>query len=50
MVSISCSESGLRANDNTVVAGAQTERRGNAGVVRGLLGGMASPADSLLKT
>jgi hypothetical protein len=33
----------LRYNDNTIVAGAQTERRGGAGPVRGLLGGKTSP-------
>jgi hypothetical protein len=31
--------SGLRYNENATVAGAQTERRGEAGPVRDLLGG-----------
>src|SRR5262249_16613712 len=38
------SESGLRFNGNGTLPGAQTERRGGAGPVRGLLGGKASPA------
>src|SRR5262249_42228817 len=32
-------KTGLRYNGNTIVPGAQTERRGGAGPVRGLLGG-----------
>jgi hypothetical protein len=33
------SATGLRYNDKAIAAGAQTERRGGAGPVRGLLGG-----------
>jgi hypothetical protein len=39
--------SGPRKNDEDKAAGAQTERRGDAGPVRSLLGGKASPADDL---
>jgi hypothetical protein len=38
------SRTGLRYNETATVAGAQTERRGGAGPVRGLLGGKTSPA------
>src|SRR5436305_1784739 len=33
------SGTGLRSNDDAIPSGAQTERRGGAGPVRGLLGG-----------
>jgi hypothetical protein len=39
-----------RHNNNVTGSGAQTERRGDAGPVRSLLGGKASPAESLLAT
>jgi hypothetical protein len=42
------SEAGLRYNDDAIVAGAQTERRGGAGPVRDLLGGETSPAGLFL--
>ena len=35
---------GLRYNDKATAIGAQTERRGLAGPVRALLGGVCSPA------
>src|SRR5262245_12961062 len=38
------SGTGLRYNKNAIAAGAQTERRGGRGPVRGLLGGRTSPA------
>jgi hypothetical protein len=39
-----------RCNENVIDFGAQTERRGDAGPVRSLLGGKASPAQSVLAT
>jgi hypothetical protein len=35
---------GLQSNEEVIVPGAQTERRDDAGPVRSLLGGQASPA------
>src|SRR5262245_45057864 len=35
---------GLRSSEWCIIPGAQTERRGGAGRVRGVLGGKASPA------
>jgi hypothetical protein len=40
---LSC-KAGLRYDETNNASGAQTERRGDAGPVRGLLGGKASPA------
>jgi len=37
-------QAGLRYNEETSIPGAQTERRGEAGPVRDLLGGVSSPA------
>src|SRR5262245_28606819 len=37
------SETGLRSHDKAIAPGAQAERRGGAGPVRGLLGGSTSP-------
>jgi hypothetical protein len=42
------SRAGLRYNDRASAAGAQTERRGEAGPVRDLLGGLTSPAALLV--
>jgi len=39
-------KSGLRDHRKIIIPGAQTERRGDAGPVRNLLGGKAAPADS----
>jgi hypothetical protein len=35
---------GLRYNEKAIAAGAQTERRGRPGPLRGLLGGSTAPA------
>jgi hypothetical protein len=43
-MSILLSGVGLRYNEKTIVHGAQTERRGEVGPVRTLLGGVNSPA------
>jgi hypothetical protein len=42
-------EAGLRYNENAIASGAQTERRGEAGPGRGLLGGETSPAALLIE-
>jgi hypothetical protein len=39
------SRAGLRYNEKAIAADAQTERRGEAGPGRDLLGGETSPAD-----
>ena len=43
-ITLLLSRDGLRYNEQTIAAGAQTERRGGAGPVRDLLGGETSPA------
>jgi hypothetical protein len=48
MERISFAGGGLHYQERAIAPGAQTERRGDAGPVRNLLGGLASPAAFLL--